>query len=80
VKEVSGTLTRAERHALAREAARVIEWLDRRDEPQGLGLILFSCAPRDRWLVHFVNVPVRDHLAFDVRPDIAGLPQLSRRT
>jgi len=77
VKEVSGTLTEAERDDLAREAARVVEWLDRRDEPRGLGLILFSCALRDLWLVHFVNVPVRDHLAFDVRPDIAGLLELA---
>jgi peptide chain release factor subunit 1 len=76
LKEASGTLTEAERNGLAREAERVTEWFDRHDQPHGLGLILFACTPRDLWLAHFVNVPVRDHLAFDVRPDIAGLLEL----
>jgi peptide subunit release factor 1 (eRF1) len=75
-KEVSETLTETERDDLAREVQRVTEWFDRRDEPQGRGLILFSCTPRDLWLSCFVNVPVRDHLAFDVWPDIAGLLEL----
>jgi peptide subunit release factor 1 (eRF1) len=33
--------------------------------------------PRNLWLADFVSVPVRDHLAFDVRPDIAGLLELA---
>jgi peptide subunit release factor 1 (eRF1) len=76
VKEIAGMLTEAERNDLDREAERVTEWFDRLDEPQGLGLILFSCTPRDLWLTHFVNVSVQDHLAFDFRPDIAGLLEL----
>jgi peptide subunit release factor 1 (eRF1) len=76
VKEIAGMLTEAERNDLDREVERVTEWFDRLDEPQGLGLILFSCTPRDLWLTHFVNVSVQDHLAFDFRPDIAGLLEL----
>jgi peptide subunit release factor 1 (eRF1) len=76
VREASATLTKAERNNLASEVGRAAEFLDRPGEPQGRGLILFSCAPRDLWLARFVSVPVRDHLAFDVRPDIAGLLEL----
>jgi peptide subunit release factor 1 (eRF1) len=75
VKEVSATLTEAERRDLAGEVQRVTEWFDQR-EPPALGLILFSCTPRDLWLTYFVDAPVRDHLAFDVRPDIAALLEL----
>jgi peptide subunit release factor 1 (eRF1) len=76
VKEASATLTEAERPDFVPEVARVTEWLDRGDQPQGRGLILFSCTPRDLWLPRSVNVQLRDHLAFDVRPDIAGLLEL----
>ena len=75
VQEVSATLTGAERRDLAREAQRVTEWFDQH-EPQALGLILFSCTPRDLWLTYSVHPPVPDHLAFDVRPDIAALAEL----
>lgn len=75
-KEASATLGEAERNDLAREVERVTEWLDRRDPPQGLALVFFSCTPRGLWLADFASVPVRDHLAFDVRPDIAGLLEL----
>lgn len=74
VKEVSATLAEAERGDLAREAQRVTEWFDQR-EPQALGLILFSCTPRDLWLTYSVHPPVPDHLAFEVRPDIAALAE-----
>jgi peptide subunit release factor 1 (eRF1) len=76
VKEASRTLTEADRNDLAREAERVTDWLDRSDVPKGRGLFLFSCAPRGLWLSRVVNVPVRDHLVFDVRPDSAGLLEL----
>jgi len=69
VKEVSATLTETERRDFGREAQRVTEWFDQR-EPQALGLILFSCTPRDLWLTYSVHAPVPDHLAFEVRPDI----------
>jgi peptide subunit release factor 1 (eRF1) len=76
VKEASAALTKAERNNLASEAGRVTELLDRPGEPQGRGLILFSCAPRGLWLARFVNLPLRNHLAFDGRPDIAELLEL----
>ena len=76
VKELSETLTKSERHNLSREADRVAEWLDRHNQRHGLGMFVFSCTPRNLWLTQFVNVPVSDHLAFDVRPDIAGLLEL----
>jgi peptide subunit release factor 1 (eRF1) len=76
VRELSGTLARPEQDDLAREADRVALWLDRYVKPEGQGLILFSCTPRDLWWTHFVSVPLRDHLAFDVRPDIGGLLEL----
>jgi peptide subunit release factor 1 (eRF1) len=75
VKELSATLTEAERADLAREAQRVTEWFDQW-EPQALGLILFSCTPRDLWLTYSVHPTVQDHLAFEVRPDIAALAEL----
>jgi hypothetical protein len=68
VNDASAALTDSARHDLDREAARVVEWFDGLDKPQGLGLILFSSTPRELWLADFVSVPVRDHLAFDVRP------------
>jgi peptide subunit release factor 1 (eRF1) len=75
VQDVSATLTDAERKDLDREVQRVTEWFDVR-EPSELGLILFSCTLRDLWMTYSVNAPVRDHLAFDIRPDIAALVEL----
>jgi peptide subunit release factor 1 (eRF1) len=75
-KEVAGTVTEAQRHDFAQEVERVTEWFVRQNEAPGRGLILFSCTPRNLWQPHFVNVAVREHLAFDERPDIAGLLEL----
>jgi peptide subunit release factor 1 (eRF1) len=76
VHHASEARTESARNDLAREATRVIEWFEQLDALQGVGLILFSCTPRELWQTHFVNVPVQDHLAFDVRPDIAGLLEI----
>ncbi len=76
VKAASEGLSETERHHLAREADRVNRWLDRLDRSRGLGLMLFSCIPRALWLTDLVNVRVRNHLAFDVRPDVAGLLEI----
>jgi peptide chain release factor subunit 1 len=69
----SGTrLEEKERVELAQEAARVGEWLAE-EKPRGLGVAVFSCAPRGLWQAHFLPVPVEDHLVFEPRPDLAPL-------
>ncbi|RPI51156.1 MAG: hypothetical protein EHM55_19650 [Acidobacteria bacterium] len=77
VKEASDRLTKPERADLTREAGRVNEWFDRNARPSGLGLIIFSCAPRDLWVVDCVPVAVRNHLAFETKPDLAGVLELT---
>ena len=76
VKEAAGRLTEPERRDLAREAERVNEWLDLTGQPRGLGVIIFSCTPRNLWLAYLVPIAVRSHLAFEAKPDIAGLLEL----
>ena len=73
VKEISGRLGEEDREALDREAERVLAWMDTQRGPQGLGLVVFSCAARDLWLADFLAVPVRNHIAFEPKPDVAGL-------
>jgi peptide chain release factor subunit 1 len=76
VKEASGRLTDAERKGLDREVERVNAWFEGTPALQGLGLTIFSCTPRKLWLVDFVPVAVRNHLAFETKPDVAGLLEL----
>ena len=77
VKEASGRLTGPVRRALTREADRVNEWFDGIVRPSGLGLVIFSCTPRDLWMADCVPVAVPNHLAFEARPDIAGVLELT---
>ena len=56
---------------------RVHEWFDGVVKPRGLGLIIFSCTPHELWLTDCVPVAVRNHLAFEARPDIAGVLELT---
>jgi len=76
VKEARARLSEPTGADLAREAARVREWLEGQ-EPRGQGLALFSCEPRGLWQAYFLAIPVEDdHLAFESRPDIAPLLEL----
>jgi peptide subunit release factor 1 (eRF1) len=58
--------------ALDHEADRVAMWLDE-NRRGGNGLVVFSCEPRALWKAQFLQVPVRDHMVFERRPDVAPL-------
>ena len=77
VKQTSDRLAKPERKELTREVERVHEWFDGVVKPRGLGLIMFSCTPRELWLTDCVPVAVRNRLAFEARPDIAGVLELT---
>ncbi|MBM4440213.1 MAG: hypothetical protein FJ027_07320 [Candidatus Rokubacteria bacterium] len=66
---------RSYRVALAEEAVRVQHLLEN-ETPRGLGLAVFSCAARGLWLTSYFAVRVRNHLAFEARPDLAALRML----
>jgi len=75
VKAAREGLAGPTREHLAREAAHVQTWLEGQ-EPRGKGLALFSCSPKGLWQAHFLAVRVREHLAFEPRPDVAPLLEL----
>jgi peptide subunit release factor 1 (eRF1) len=75
IKGVRGELAEPARDDLARESAHVRAWLEDQ-EPRGKGLALFSCSPKHFWQAHFLAVPIREHLAFERRPDVAPLLEL----
>jgi peptide subunit release factor 1 (eRF1) len=77
VKQTSDRLPKPERKQLASEVDRVQKWFDGITRPHGLGLVVFSCTPRDLWLTDSVPVAVRNHLAFEARPDVAGVLELT---
>jgi peptide subunit release factor 1 (eRF1) len=76
-------LTRAKREQLAepardhfaREVTNARAWLEGQ-EPSGKGLALISCSPKSFWQAHVLAVRVREHLAFERRPDVAPLLEL----
>ena len=73
VKETREQITdKTSRATLETEAARVQTWMEN-VSPQGKGLVIFSCEPRDLWQTHFLPVAVADHVAFEPRLDVAGL-------
>lgn len=67
VKQIEMGLDDAERKALQLEAGRVQEYLIA-EPPQGKGLVLFSCTPRNLWQVYHTPVPVADEVHYDSRP------------
>jgi peptide subunit release factor 1 (eRF1) len=71
-KEIRSRLDRKERLAFEADVTRVQEWLDG-NVPQGKGVALFSSAPRQFFQAHWLPVRVRDHLAWDLAPDVAPL-------
>ena len=75
IKAVREGLTEPARDQLAREATHVREWLEGQ-EPRGKGLALISCSPKGFWQAHSLAVRVREHLAFERRPDVAPLFEL----
>jgi hypothetical protein len=75
VKVAREGLAEPTRADLAREAARVQAWLEGQ-EPRGKGLALISCSPKGLWQAYFLAVRVREHLAFEPRPDVAPLLEL----
>ena len=75
IKAVREELTEPARDQLAREATHVREWLEGQ-EPRGKGLALISCSPKGFWQAHSLAVRVREHVAFERRPDVAPLLEL----
>ena len=65
-------LDERDREMLSEETQSVLRWLDE-NEPQGKGLAIFSCTPREFWQAHFLPVRVRDHIAYEPEPDLAPL-------
>ncbi|HYE90732.1 MAG TPA: Vms1/Ankzf1 family peptidyl-tRNA hydrolase [Terriglobales bacterium] len=75
VKAARERLDEGARAALAEEAVRVQGLLEN-ETPRGLGLAVFSCAARGLWQTSYFAVRVRNHLAFEARPDLAPLLML----
>jgi peptide chain release factor subunit 1 len=75
LKAARERLEEPDRTELAREAAVVQPWMEN-EEPRGKGLALFSCASKGLWQAHFLSVPLKDHVAFEPRPDVVPLLQL----
>ena len=75
VADAHERLPEAARAELSREEARARAWLADR-EPRGKGLALFSCGSPALWHAYALAVRVRDHLAFERRPDVAPLREL----
>jgi peptide chain release factor subunit 1 len=75
-KEVRSRLDRKARAAFQAEVTRVREWLEAR-APHGRGVALFSSEPRKFFQAHWLPVRVRDHLAWDLKPDVAQLLEVA---
>ncbi|MGE3231756.1 MAG: Vms1/Ankzf1 family peptidyl-tRNA hydrolase [Hyphomicrobium sp.] len=75
VKQAREPLDKRGRNALLREVAQVAKWLEFQ-KPRGKGLAFFSCTPRKLWEAHSLPVRVRDHLAFEPKPDVVPLLEL----
>jgi len=75
IKAVREKLAESARDHLTREVAHVREWLEGQ-EPRGKGLALIACSPKHFWEARFLAVRVREHLAFERRPDVAPLLEL----
>jgi peptide subunit release factor 1 (eRF1) len=75
-KAIRSRLDRKERLAFEADVTRVLEWLDG-NAPHGTGVALFSSAPRRFFQAHWLPVRVRDHLAWDLTPDVAPLLEVA---
>jgi hypothetical protein len=75
-KEIRSRLDRKERPAFEADVARVLEWLDG-NPPHGKGVALFSSARRQFFQAHWLPVRVRDHLAWELTPDVAPLLEVA---
>jgi peptide subunit release factor 1 (eRF1) len=72
VHDLRDRLDEPSRAELSREVAENEAWLQSH-APRGKGFALFSCAPRRFWQAYFLPVTVKDHLAFEAKPDVAPL-------
>jgi peptide subunit release factor 1 (eRF1) len=75
VEELGRGLEKPARHRLDAEAAETQAWLEKQ-VPRGLGLALFSCAPRGFWDAYYLPVRVPDQVVFEPRPEVAPLLDL----
>jgi hypothetical protein len=75
-KAIRSRLDRKKRLAFEAEVTRVLEWLDG-NAPHGKGVALFSSAPRQFFQAHWLPVRVRDHLAWELTPDVAPLLEIA---
>jgi peptide chain release factor subunit 1 len=72
VRDIRRRLDKDARRDLAAESARIEEWLQTA-RPDGRGVAVFSCLPRDLWQVHVLPDPVRDVVEYDAAPHLAPL-------
>jgi peptide subunit release factor 1 (eRF1) len=75
-KEIRSGLDPKTREEFQADVTRVQEWLDGQ-EPHGNGVALFVSEPRKFFQAHWLPVPVKDHLAWDLTPDVAPLLEVA---
>ncbi|MEA2724329.1 MAG: peptide chain release factor subunit 1 [Gemmatimonadales bacterium] len=75
-KEIRPSLGRKERDVFQAEVAVVLDWLDG-NPPRGKGLALFSSSSRKFFEAHWLPVRVRDHLTWELKPDVAPLLEVA---
>ena len=74
-KDTRVRLDEALQRDLRGESEKVEQWLDG-PKPQGLGLALFSCAPRNVWQPLWLALRTHDHIAYDPVADVAPLLEM----
>jgi peptide subunit release factor 1 (eRF1) len=72
IKQVREPLAKRAREALMTEVVRAEEWLETREQ-RGNGVALFTCTPRGLWQAYYLPVAPRDHVVYDVKPDVSLL-------
>jgi peptide subunit release factor 1 (eRF1) len=75
-KEIRSGLDRKTREEFQADVTRVQEWLDGQ-EPHGNGVAVFVSEPRKFFQAHWLPVRVKDHLAWDLTPDVAPLLEVA---
>jgi peptide subunit release factor 1 (eRF1) len=76
-REVRSRLDRKERAAFEADLTLAREWLESHASPRGNGVALFSSKPRKFFQAHWLPVPVQDHLAWELTPDVAPLLEVA---